>query len=157
MVPTTGRESDAKGVWFKDEERIRWTRPGAWRSIRGDRAWDQGQKINDLDAEDSQSRVVHLWGHVPHAETCATCGNDEVDWVGGITDPRDDRVTDELRVIRDYGGVWDKISTAPQEVGCGEAGGVQEIIGKRSIAHGEHGCGEHGDPGGVWRCWGVTR
>ena len=144
MVPTTGRESDAKGVWFKDEDRIRWTRPGAWRSIRGDTACGQGWKINDLYPEDSQSRVEYLWGHVPHAETCATCGDDEVDGVGSITDPRVDRLTDEQGVIRNYGDVWDEISTAPKEVGCGEAGGVQEIIGKGCIADCEHGCGHHG-------------
>ena len=94
--------------------------------------------------EDSQSRVEHLWGYVPRPETCATRCNDEVDGVGGITDPRVDRLTDELGVIRNDGDVWDKVSTAPKKFGCGGAGGVQEIIGRGCIAHGEHGCGYHG-------------
>jgi len=38
MVPATGRESDARGVCFREEDRIRWIKPGAWRSMSGDTA-----------------------------------------------------------------------------------------------------------------------
>jgi len=39
IVPATGLESAAKGVCLRDEEIMRWTRPGAGRSMSGVMAW----------------------------------------------------------------------------------------------------------------------
>ena len=94
-------------------------------------------------------QVQHLWGYVPRGETCATGRDDEVDGMGGITDPRVDRLTDEQGVIGHDCGLEDEISTAGEEGDCGGAGGVQRAVCGGCIAHGQHGCGRHGVRGWV--------
>jgi len=117
MVPATGRESDASRVCFKEEDRIRWINPGAWRSISGDTAYERG-KMKGLNPKNRQREIQYLWCYVPHAEARAARGNDEVYGVRPIVKPGGDRLTDELCVIGDDFGVKDMIAVSVENVGC---------------------------------------
>ena len=146
MVPATGRESDARRVCFKEEDRTRWTSPGAWRSINGDTAYGRRSMKDQygLVPKYGQSSIQYLWRYIPCAETSAACSNDEVYRVWLIIDPGYDRLTNELRVIGDDFGAKDLIPAGLEEVDCGGAGLVEEIISGGCIAHGQDGCGHHG-------------
>lgn len=135
MVPATGRESDAKGVCFNEEDRTRWTKPGAWRSIRGDTAWSHVE-INGLKTEDSQSRVQYLWSYVPRAETGTASGDDEVDGMRRAVNPPVDRLTDELFVIGNDRGMEDTIPVGLEKVGRSRTRPVEQIIDRGCIADG---------------------
>jgi hypothetical protein len=79
-------------------------------------------------SEWTKQRIVYLRGYIPHAEAGPTCGDDEIRGLGGIAGPPIDRLTDELCVIRDDPGVNDTVAAGAEEVGCGRAGAIEELV-----------------------------
>lgn len=79
MVPATGRESDASRVCFKENEKIKWINPGAWRSISGETAYTKGQASDRRTSKGGD--IQYLWCHVSLAEACTACCDDEVYWI----------------------------------------------------------------------------